>query len=84
LAAVDFIEESFRNAITPPAVRRVTALGLFMVLGSCAPGEAKDGLSPSEPEAAVVKVTPVKSSILVGELVLIRASAVTANGNPDF
>ena len=77
LTAVNFSAFTIRSAFEASSVRRLAALGLICSVVSCAPGEVKDGLGPDETAVAAVEVTPERSSIVVGEAVLVRASART-------
>ena len=82
VAAMAVIVFPSRITIATLGVRRITSLGLVSLLASCAPGDVKDGLAPNEPEAVAVAVTPAKSSIFVGEVVVVRATAQTSDGQP--
>ena len=71
-----------RNSNTALQVLRYLSLGLAASILACAPGDVKAGLGPNEPEAAVVVLAPTQDSIVVGQVVLIAASARTSTGQP--
>ena len=71
-----------RNSSTALQVQRYLSLGLAASILACAPGDVKAGLGPNEPEAAVVVLAPTQDSIVVGQVVLIAASARTSTGQP--
>ena len=73
---------STRNSNTGLQVQRYLSLGLAASVLACAPGDVKAGLGPNEPEAAVVVLAPTQDSIVVGQVVLIAASARTSTGQP--
>jgi len=84
VTAVPIIVYPLRSPIATSSVRRLTSLGLGLVsfVLACTPGDPKDGLGPDETAAATVTVSSERSPILVGEAVLVRASAQTSNGHP--
>ena len=51
------------------------------MLAACEPGELKEGLAPNDNEIMAVAVTP-EPVVVVGEVV-VRASAVGLNGQPE-
>ena len=60
------------------------SMSLLLVLAlACAPGELKEGLAPNDAEVVAVAVSPEASSILVGDTVLIHATATGLNGQRE-
>ncbi len=84
VTAVPIIAFPSGSPFATSSARRLSSLGLGLVSFAlaCTPGEPKAGLGPDDTAAVTVAITPERPAILVGEVVLVRASARTANGQP--
>lgn len=64
------------------AVRLAIGLVLPTSVLACAPGELREGLAPDDNAPASVSVSADRDSVFTGEVVLVRAGARTASGQP--